>query len=360
MAMIDERERFEHAIELFEMPEPALPRLLDRRDRKRRNQRIAAGVVGFAVFVAAVGLMAVGGAFDRTQTPAVPGPTAVTGPSMPPNPTGPAVTSPEDPVGFIGLPPEGARPSTPEVGELVLQANGRCAPGGFCHVWQYADGRLIWIVDGNLPYGANELTTGLLEQRLTPAGVELLVSEFLSTDRCSSPSDSGSIDCFGGPLPGPAPFPAIATPGWTDAGWGLGAEAWEDAEITAFVPSRFGACVLQDNVVTLQSYATWRAIEPSLILDALPPTAADILRGRDVALPRGGLSHLAMTCFLVTTEQARELSVALDVAGSPRDLHQQSYTLGYHLAGPNRLRDAVLWLGPILPHGEWMGESGFG
>jgi hypothetical protein len=67
-----------------------------------------------------------------------------------------------------------------------------------------------------------------------------------------------------------------------------------------------------------------------------------------------------MTCFLVTTEQARELSVALDDAGFARDSLQQSYTLVYHLAGPNRLRNAVLVFGPILPHGEWMGSSGFG
>ena len=34
--------------------EPACERMLRRRDRKRRNQRIAAGVVGIAIFVAAV------------------------------------------------------------------------------------------------------------------------------------------------------------------------------------------------------------------------------------------------------------------------------------------------------------------
>lgn len=39
-----------------------------RRDRKRRNQRIAAGVVGIAVFVVAVWILTSGGWFDRTQT----------------------------------------------------------------------------------------------------------------------------------------------------------------------------------------------------------------------------------------------------------------------------------------------------
>ena len=52
-----------------------------RRDRKRRNQRIAAGVVGIAVFVAAVWIVTTGGSFDRTQ-PAIqptPTPTAIPG-----------------------------------------------------------------------------------------------------------------------------------------------------------------------------------------------------------------------------------------------------------------------------------------
>jgi hypothetical protein len=41
-----------------------------RRDRKRRNQRIAAGVVGIAVFVAAIWVVTTAGSFDRTTTPA--------------------------------------------------------------------------------------------------------------------------------------------------------------------------------------------------------------------------------------------------------------------------------------------------
>jgi hypothetical protein len=43
-----------------------------RRDRKRRNQRIAAGVVGITILVAALWIVTSGGAFDRS-TPAVPG-----------------------------------------------------------------------------------------------------------------------------------------------------------------------------------------------------------------------------------------------------------------------------------------------
>lgn len=55
---------------LFEAPEPSFEAFLRRRDRKRRNQRIAAGVVGIAVFVAAVWVVTTAGSFDRTTTPA--------------------------------------------------------------------------------------------------------------------------------------------------------------------------------------------------------------------------------------------------------------------------------------------------
>jgi hypothetical protein len=70
--MIDERDLLEQALRRFE-PEPGLTdRIYRRRDRKRRNQRIAAGVVGIAVFVAAIWIVTSGLSLDRS-TPAVPG-----------------------------------------------------------------------------------------------------------------------------------------------------------------------------------------------------------------------------------------------------------------------------------------------
>jgi Tol biopolymer transport system component len=50
--MIDERERYERAFQQFEMPEPAWDRLNRRRDRKRRDQRIRAGILGLAIAIA--------------------------------------------------------------------------------------------------------------------------------------------------------------------------------------------------------------------------------------------------------------------------------------------------------------------
>jgi Tol biopolymer transport system component len=79
-----DQESVERAAERFKAPDGSLERLIRRRDRKRRNQRIAAGVVGIAVFVAAVWVVTTGGAFDGTQTPASSGATT---PSVAPIPT---------------------------------------------------------------------------------------------------------------------------------------------------------------------------------------------------------------------------------------------------------------------------------
>ena len=65
-------------------PPDGFERMLRRRDRKRRNQRIAAGLVGIAVFVAALGVVTTGFPFDQSQKPAVQ-----------PTPTPPAATAPE-------------------------------------------------------------------------------------------------------------------------------------------------------------------------------------------------------------------------------------------------------------------------
>jgi hypothetical protein len=43
------------------------------RDRRRRNQRIAAGVVGIAVFVAAVWIVTSGLSLDRSEKSVAPG-----------------------------------------------------------------------------------------------------------------------------------------------------------------------------------------------------------------------------------------------------------------------------------------------
>jgi Tol biopolymer transport system component len=80
--VIDQRS-VERAAGQFRLPEESFERLLRRRDRKRRNKRIAAGVVGIAVFVAAVWVVTGVGSLDRSETSVVPG-GDVTGPTPTP------------------------------------------------------------------------------------------------------------------------------------------------------------------------------------------------------------------------------------------------------------------------------------
>ena len=340
------RDRFdvlERFAPLFEAPDPSFERFLHRRDRKRRNQRIAAGVVGIAFFVAAVWIVTTGGAFDRTRTP------ASTGPTVAPDVTGP--------VGLIGLPPEGATPSTPERGELVLIAvfgHSGGDPGRF-HFNVYADGRLIWQrLGGGTDEYAIGYTTGFLEQRLTPEGVELLRSEALSIglfehdlrlvgayvpyagevsvrngDRlvsvtwgdCCDPSSQDIAE----EMPTEEQASALqqldarlADP----ASW-LPASAWEDQEPQPFVPSRYSVC-----------YEAAQGIRLDRVLSSLPRPAEDVLRPLDRTHGEyGGPSGTAYDswCSAVTTDRARALAEILDDA----DIHSSDDIFGlYYDSGP--------------------------
>ena len=53
-------------------PESSFEGFLRRRDRQRRNQRVAAGIVGILFFVAPVAFFAGRISVERTQTPAPP------------------------------------------------------------------------------------------------------------------------------------------------------------------------------------------------------------------------------------------------------------------------------------------------
>jgi hypothetical protein len=87
--MSDVRTILERGVGGATPPPDGFERLLRRRDRKRRNQRIAAGVVGMAVFVAAIWVVTSLGPLNPSETSVVPG-GDVTGPAE----TGPAETAP--------------------------------------------------------------------------------------------------------------------------------------------------------------------------------------------------------------------------------------------------------------------------
>jgi hypothetical protein len=63
--VIDQRGRFERAFEVFQMPEPALERMLGRHERRQRARRVSTG--GLALVIAVVAIVVVVRAFGTGQ-----------------------------------------------------------------------------------------------------------------------------------------------------------------------------------------------------------------------------------------------------------------------------------------------------
>jgi len=290
--------------------------------------------------------------------------------------------------GFVGLPPEGASPSSPEAGELVLSFVGRSTTDDHYmgQVWVFGDGRLIWARPSYLPEGANDLTTGLLEQRLSPAGVERLRSEVVSTGLFDHDLALSSVRFIWGEIvarvgdrlvtvkwfnPDPYgmdPDAATRTPATPDQeralerldalltypGPRLPASAWEDKQIRAYVPSMFSVCYegVPAEVSDPQS-------DPSRVLSLLPATAREILGGKDRTRHEnlrgwaGGPYYPSrQDCSSVTTEEARAVVSAFDAAGLEREGPKHGLAFSFDVEGPVRETGSVV-IEPLLPDGEW-------
>ena len=313
--------------------------------------------------------------------------------------------------GFIGVPPEGATPSTPESGDLVLDFYGysQAHGGAGARVWVYADGRVIWDrrrTDQKTslpPEGANELISGFLEQRLTPEGVALLRSEVVATGLFDHQSDLFLPDDYGkhpwgsvqvrargrsillrwgsrirgrGQLARPwvAPRSAIAPPEQlsalsqvdallTDPGSVLPSSAWAERAIRAYVPSHFAVCLYP-----IAAHFEWAGgkTEPAWpsrlrVLSLLPAPAKHVLEGKswkeyEFGHPseRTGLVGWPKSCAKVTTAEAREIKTAL--AGFPQEQRDagprdDAYVLG---GGRPELAYEALEFEPYLPHGDFI------
>jgi hypothetical protein len=285
---------------------------------RSRTQRVAAGAVAIAFFVGAVWLVATGGPFDSAPRPK---PTETPSPSEPPAPADLTERTVSTRVGFVGLPPQGAEPSEPRHGELVLSYFGR----QFAHwyqVWVYEDGRMIWQREGNVLEGATEHATGFLEQHLTPNGVELLRNRGSAEDALFA-------------FPWRPPYPASWLP----------PEAWRDREIRAFVPSRYAVCY----------QGLRRAVEPSRLLSWLPERPRKLLRATefDVEFDEEWLRGFGGGCSRLTIPQARRVARILGDAGLQQDYFQRRYGLTYYLQIPGPVwKEAAFRFEPILPHGE--------
>jgi hypothetical protein len=286
--------------------------------------------------------------------------------------------------GFIGLPPLGATPSTPESAELIVSAWSVHA-GARTRLWAYGDGRLIWQREfihrrADLPESANGRSSGFLEQRLTPEGVELLRSRIISTGlfaedlelsfHGSQPAACANfirvrdgdrlvrVTWFGFRCPR-AKGAQTATPGQASAlqrlvarladltAW-LPAGAWKDRKIRAYVPSRYA----------IQYGAQPQSLEASRILALLPAPARELLRAKDRTRTRGfyGFAGGPMRVVYgyssaVTTKEARALAATLDDAGIKRG-QEGAYALSYSGKAPGpRGNTFSITFEPILPHG---------
>jgi hypothetical protein len=358
--VIDDQEIVQRAVRRLVPPEPALDRLIRRRDRKRRNDRIAGGIVGVAVVAAIVWAAATSGPVDLTLPP---------GSSDAPEPT----VAPDP--GVPGFPPVGATPSAPEHAELVLQLE-TTATEGASSLWVFDDGRLIWW---DFPQGATpQPSTGLAEQRLTPEGVEFLRSRILVSGLFDQDLELLGDDhapflsivvsngdrlievrwAWHGALLHPATAQAatdeqaraleelralLSSPTTWPAG------VWENQKIQPFVPFTYGICLR----------GVERTVEPSRILSLLPDRAQTLLAGAERMDGSGGHPE----CYRVSTSDARRLVKILEGAGTERETARvptEQIYLRYDLPDPE-IPGNVLWIAfePVLPHGEptWLGPG---
>jgi hypothetical protein len=275
--------------------------------------------------------------------------------------------------GFVTLPPVEATPSAPESGELVIQYRDIGHAGGGWG-WVYADGRLLTAsgapqavsasrpAASDLPEAADRWSSGLLEQRLTPEGVELLRSEIVSTGLFEQPHAAASdihnviqVRIEDRLVRVTANFPERLRERLTNPASWLPASAWADRRIRAYVPSRY----------EIWYRAQPQTLERSRILSLLPATAEDLLRAKDTVTAQGdigtpGFPPHPVTGYhsVLTTEEARAVTQALDEAGLPGGGLMYSFEIPGTSVDPPRpqkgpVRNEVfIGFTPYLPHGE--------
>jgi hypothetical protein len=262
------------------------------------------------------------------------------------------------PTHFAGFPAEGVKASTPTTGRLLIGLRSGTTGTTIWNV--YSDGRIIWqkwTSSGDatvVPDGARRLDTGYVQQRLTPQGVQLLLSKLLATGlfEHNLMLAFGKHDAWafhrvrrgdrlvtinGVPSPDPTwnqhftnPTPAqtqalasieqfVANPGrW------LPARAWANRRVRAFVPARY--------VVAFdRSYPD---------ISKLPAPVAKVL------VQYKQLKRHA--CQVMTTGKARALLQAFVKGGmSPSENH--AFVIAFDFAGMGLPRPSDFHMSPALP-----------
>ena len=281
-------------------------------------------------------------------------------------------------VGLQGLPPEGPVPSTPERGELVVDIYSHASAGRDMWIFVYADGRVIWSDDTGS--GVAGSSSGFLERRLTPDGVELVRDEVLASglfDPAEPPPGAELGSRF--PPYGHISFhngdEVVHVPYRPDEDWTgefrrlherlrdllswLPPDAWEDDDIEFFVPSSYAVCVSSEELAG--------PTEPTPLLSLLPPAARAVLvdaphwigaplsasRGTqpgdrvsiETLAPDSSIDH----CFGLATDATRALAVALEVAGAGPGVGGSGYHVELPESTPSKVDIAFI---PFMPHGE--------
>jgi hypothetical protein len=202
------------------------------------------------------------------------------------------------PTGLTLLPPEGAASSNPAAGQLVAVLP--------IPIWVYEDGRVI-----SARWHDHDNWNGFLEQRLTPAGVELVRGEMRAVEGVEScPAGMGSYGYSdGGRTVGESPgsttlcagdprFLRLSELPFGARSW-LPANAWADPKPKPYAPTAYQ---VQINTVTADQQEAG-PMDTAAMLATLPPEVAGLLTRPDpCAFPSFGMYTL---CFRVTTDEAR-------------------------------------------------------
>jgi hypothetical protein len=209
-------------------------------------------------------------------------------------------------MGLVGLPPDGATPTTPEGGALV---DGEFfltrLPYHYAGVARlYADGRLIWRM--SLPDEVWSASTGWVELRLGPEDVERVAGHVVLGHGPGGAAPEMEAADFFGLLP---------------------SSAWDGQR--PYVPSAYGACL---GLIDARGHRIDTPTDRLLAL--LPGPAAALLTGRPAVPtlhpPEPGWNH----CFSLPTYDARLLDRALREAGLAPDPRRNQHLVQYQLDHP--------------------------
>lgn len=335
-------------------PEPSYDGFLRGRRRRQRHRRLAAGLA-LSVLVIAAGLFVDLSRRDGTH-------------ATRPIDTGPTPTTAPDTRSML-LPPEGLPPSRPETGEVVASIwfshlNAAFGRERLSQVYVYADGRLIWLTDDDVP-------GGVAEEHLTADEVEAVRARFLATgvfdtDGAADGEVWAACACFlwvrdGNQLrstevPDPGAVrryddavndrvdqlvaevmslrPSLVSGSGTD-----------QPAPQPYVPDRYRVCVVGAG----EHAPTPVPDAPSVLHRRLPRELARLLAGVRTGVEP---TSSAFACDRLTMDDTRTLVQGLvDEPGIELPVGSEGLTFAVSPRGPVR-EEVFLLLTPILPHGE--------